>query len=618
MTTSSRQLQLLAPARNADIAIQAILHGADAVYMGASSHGARIAATNTVDDIHRVADFAHKYGVKVYVTVNTIIYDRELYEVESLVKSLYYADVDAIIVQDMAFLKLNIPPIALHASTQCDTRTPERARFLQDVGFSQIVIPRELSPDEIRLFSRETEVPLEAFCHGALCVSYSGDCRAGFMATGRSSNRGECPQMCRLPYDLIDGNGKKIVSQKHLLSLFDLNRISIIEEMADAGVSSFKIEGRLKDAAYVKNAVAAYRQALDAVISNSNGKYIRSSFGSSEITFTPNLRKGFNRGFTTYLFPAGQNEKMACINTPKMTGIRVGTISGIGSSFIDISLDKGLSLANGDGLGYFRQDEVYDGFRVNRVQDSRIWPQVMPVGLYPGMILYRNNDKAWNDTLSRNTAQRNISLSMTLRKVSKNIIVLDLADERGCTASSSIILDEPIQWARTEQTQQRKNILEKLGDTHYKSGHINDQINPNLFIPISRLACLRRNAIAALEISWKSRRKTEKRKNPKTDVPLPEGSLISYRYNVANRLAKDFYLDHGAISVEPAVEVKRPETSVQIMECRYCIRRELGACLKTPQGKILTSPLFLDNGRGTRYAVKFDCSRCIMSLYLTK
>lgn len=615
--SSPRQLQLLAPARNASTAIQAILHGADAVYMGPSSHGARAAAANPVDDFRRVADFAHQYGAKVYATVNTIVYDNELRDVERLIAELYDAGTDALIVQDMALLRLDLPPIALHASTQCDTRTPQRARFLQDVGFSQIVLPRELSPEEIKTFSEAVDVPLEAFCHGALCVSYSGDCRAGFMATGRSANRGECPQMCRLPYDLIDGNGNRVVKQKHLLSLRDLNRITMLGEMADAGISSFKIEGRLKDEAYVKNTVAAYSRALDDIVVSSGGRYIRSSYGKSDVSFSPDVSRSFNRGFTTYLFPAAQPTKMACLDTPKMTGSRIGTVSHIGNNHIVIKTDRNVVTANGDGLGYFRPDGAYDGFRVNRADGNRIYPATMPTGLKTGMAIFRNSDKAWNDTLARDTARRTIGLCMTLRAVNGRTIALDITDERGCSASSSIMLDQPLQPARSQQKEQRTRVLDKLGDTPYRLENLDDTIDPGLFIPASTLTSLRRQAIGALETSWHSRRPTERRRPPKPNTAFPEGKTVSYHLNVANRLAEDFYRQHGATEIARAVETERPSGSVQVMECRYCIRRELGACLRTPQGRALPEPLTLDTGRGIRYTLKFDCAHCTMSLHQT-
>ena len=325
MTTTPRPIELLAPARNAATARAAILHGADAVYIGASHHGARAAAGNSVADIAATAELAHLYGARVYVTVNTLVYDNELAEVEQLAKELYRAGVDALIVQDMALLRLDLPPIALHASTQCDIRTPEKARFLADAGFSQIVLARECTLEETAAIAAAVpDTPIEAFCHGALCVSYSGDCQASFATTGRSANRGECAQICRLPYDLTDHAGRVIVRNRHLLSLRDLNRSADIAAMLAAGVSSFKIEGRLKDEAYVKNTVAAYRAIIDRAIAAEPQNYRRLSAGTSSLTFTPDLSRSFNRGYTPYFLTSDPRQKMGSHLSPKSTGTAVG------------------------------------------------------------------------------------------------------------------------------------------------------------------------------------------------------------------------------------------------------------------------------------------------------
>lgn len=351
-----RSIELLAPARNADVAIEAIKHGADAVYMGAGSHGARAAAGNSLDDIERVVKYAHIFGARVYVTVNTIVYDDELLQVEQLVRSLYNIGVDALIVQDMALLQMDLPPIALHASTQCDIRTPQKAQLMQAAGFSQVVLARELSLEETAAIHASVDVPLEAFVHGALCVSYSGDCQAGWALQRRSANRGECPQICRLRYDLLDADGRMLVKGKHLLSLRDLNRSKYIEEMLESGVSSLKIEGRLKDADYVKNITAHYRRLLDEIIGAHPDKYVRASYGSSKISFTPDVAQSFNRGFTTYFTkPLALSSRMASINTPKWSGVPVGTVKSVSPKFITAALST--QLANGDGLG-FLPDQV--------------------------------------------------------------------------------------------------------------------------------------------------------------------------------------------------------------------------------------------------------------------
>ena len=325
----SHKIELLAPAANAEVAREAILHGADAVYMGPPSHGARKSAANSIEDISRTADFAHKFGAKVYATVNTIVYDHELKDVERLAWNLYRAGTDALIVQDMALLRLDLPPIALHASTQCDTRTIEKARFLEDVGFSQIVLARELTLKEIADICESLTVPVETFIHGALCVSYSGRCHASQATCGRSANRGECAQICRLPFTLTDANGKILAKDRHLLSLKDFNASDRLEELLNAGVRSLKIEGRLKDASYVKNVVAYYRQRLDNIIEASDGRYERSSSGESTVSFTPQLDKSFNRGFTRYFLDNRRQAGISSPLTPKSMGEEIKDISSL-------------------------------------------------------------------------------------------------------------------------------------------------------------------------------------------------------------------------------------------------------------------------------------------------
>ncbi|MDE7396533.1 MAG: U32 family peptidase, partial [Muribaculum sp.] len=364
-----RPLELLAPARNAEVARQAVLHGADAVYIGAAGFGARAAASNSFDDIKAVVEVAHSYGARVYVTVNTIVYDSELKGVEQMIRELYRVGVDALIVQDLGILRMDIPPIDLHASTQCDIRTHEKARFLESLGFSQLVLPRELSLEEIAAIRSATSVPLEAFVHGALCVSYSGDCQASQLTCGRSANRGECAQICRYAFDLYAGTSDyPVVRGKHLLSLRDLNRSDSLEAMAAAGISSFKIEGRLKDPAYVKNIVALYRRRLDAIIDSHPELYCRASEGITDLKFTPQADRSFNRGFTSYFLNGTpvDNPSMASPDTPKSRGQLVGTVRSVRDSGRIVEASLLHPLANGDGLGYFSPDEGFVGFRINK------------------------------------------------------------------------------------------------------------------------------------------------------------------------------------------------------------------------------------------------------------
>jgi putative protease len=602
-----RPIELLAPARDAAIAIEAIKHGADAVYMGGPSHGARSAATNSVDDIARVADYAHRFNVRVYVTLNTLIYEDELRQVEAVVSQLYDAGVDALIVQDMALLEMDIPPIQLHASTQCDIRSAEKARFLQDVGFSQLVLPRELSLEEIRQIRAVTDVPLEAFVHGALCVSYSGDCQAGYAAMGRSANRGECPQICRLKYDLTDCNGNTLVKNKHLLSLRDMNRSTDIYEMLEAGVSSLKIEGRLKDMSYVKNTVAAYRAIIDDIIRDNTDRYCRASSGHCDVSFNPDLSKSFNRGFTSY-FLNGVNSvnKMAAVNTPKMVGERVGVVSGGHGKTIKARLNA--RLHNGDGIGFFNDFDEFDGFRVNRVEGNSLH-LANPVAINPGTVLYRNYDKEWSDSLAGETSQRYVNVRMSVKSVGNDRISLTISDERGnCVTKTAEVELSP---AKSPQEDARRRVLTKTGDTIYRVDSVDDRLG-NLFVPSSVMTRLRRETLCLLDSAQKMRYESLKRA-PKLQSVFPYRSL-TYHDNVANSSAENFYKKHSVSEIEPALEVKRPTGELRVMSTRYCIRREFCSCLKSENGKQWRGPLYLKILSERRYRLDFDCAKCQMSV----
>lgn len=610
-------LELLAPAKNAGIAIEAIRHGADAVYIGAPAFGARAGAVNTVADIARAVEYAHRFNARVYVTMNTIVYDDEIRRVESLVRELYAAGVDALIVQDMAYLSMDIPPVALHASTQCDIRTPEKARRLADAGFSQLVLPREFSAEDIEAVRRAVDVPLEVFVHGALCVSYSGDCQAGFMAMNRSANRGECPQMCRLPYDLVDGEGNVIVKDKHLLSLKDLCRIDSLETLVQAGATSFKIEGRLKDVAYVKNVVAAYSQALDRIVSASGGRYVRASAGKTEHLFRPSLDSTFNRGYTSYFLAmprTGGGRRMASVDSPKWTGKPVGKVlSAVSGKISCFRARLTENLSNGDGLGFFNADGRFEGFRLNKVDGDRIYPAAK-VDLKPGMTLYRNFDKAFMDVLddaSHDSAVRTVGLRLTLRSASGSEIVLEAEDERGRYVA--VAAGCACQEARSSQTEQRKANLSKLGGTIYRLDSLDDRLE-GLFVPASVLGALRRDVVAALDDAQKACYSFDRRRQSvlAAGAFADEGPL-TYHDNVANRLAYGFYRSHGADIAQKALETGAlPAGDVTVMTTRYCIRRELGACLKdVNEGRRLPQPLYLKS-RGVCYRLEFDCARCGM------
>ncbi|MBR5169757.1 MAG: U32 family peptidase [Muribaculaceae bacterium] len=606
-------IELLAPARDADIAIAAIDHGADAVYMGASHHGARADATNTLDDVRRACNHAHQFGARIYATVNTLIYDDELKEVERLVHDLYRVGVDALIVQDLGLLRLDLPPIALHASTQCDLRTPEKARFLEALGFSQLVMARELTLDEIAAIRRVTTTPLEAFVHGALCVSYSGRCAISQVLKGRSANRGECAQLCRLPYDLVDGQGRVLIEGKHLLSLRDMARHDRLEQMMAAGVSSFKIEGRLKDIGYVKNVVAYYRRAIDHVIDRHPDRYRRSSFGQVDLSFEPVLEKSFNRGFTHYFLdkrcPA-DGTAIASIDTPKSQGEPLGRVVRCNGNTLTINTRA--KLTNGDGLSYYDAQGTFTGTRINRALDGGTVLLRERVAIPRGTLIYRTADKAFNDLLAKPSATRTIAVNAELRYLD-GTLVLTLDDERGNHVTHNIDCD--LQAAAKSQADRQIAELGKLGGTVYRLQAA--QVPGDIFIPASLLARLRRETVELLDRAHAITRPVDKRRPEDKSVPCPVTTL-SPADNVANRLTEQLYHDHGVSNITPALEVGAPvSTSTPLMHTRYCIRRQLGACLKDKNVARLPRDIYLKTGT-TLLRVTCDCKSCEMLLTLAK
>ncbi len=610
MNHNARHIELLAPAKNAEIGIEAIKHGADAVYIGANAFGARSQAGNDIESIKRLVDFAHQYNARIYCTVNTIIYDHELIDVERMIHSLYNAGVDALIVQDMAILRLDLPPIALHASTQCDVRTPEKAKFLEQMGFSQLVLARELSLDEIRDINSVVKVPLEGFCHGALCVSYSGRCQISQALKSRSANRGECAQFCRLSYDLEDERGNVLIKSKHLLSLRDFNASDRLQQMIDAGISSFKIEGRLKDVDYVKNVVAYYSNALDRIIA-ANGGLKRSSAGSSVFTFEPCLAKSFNRSFTHYFIDGTHPEngtEMASLNTPKSQGEYLGKVLSVNGN--TLLLDSATQLANGDGLSFIDSEGNYDGFRVNKVMGNRIFLKE-PCGVKRGDKVYRTFDKAFNDLLAKPSAERRINVDFVMWNSGK-LLCLKATDERGSSAVHAIPLSEDPQVALKPQNERLKQALSKLGDTIYSLRSC--EIEGDYFIPVSIVAQLRRETIELLDRCHRIAYCRDLRRPENSEARFPRTTLAS-QDNVANKVAEKFYADHGVQSMVHALECDGTiSENHALMHTRYCLRRELGACLKDKKSKHqLPSPLFLRNGK-TLLQVNCDCYRCEMTI----
>lgn len=621
-----RLLELLSPAKNLECGISAIDHGADAVYIGARKYGARAAAGNSVEDIAALCRYAHRYDAKVYATVNTIIYDQEMSDTLALCEELSQAGVDALLVQDMGLLTLlrekqaDFRP-ALHASTQTDNRTAEKVKWLAEQGFRRVVLARELSIREIKdIHQAVPDVELEAFVHGALCVSYSGQCYASHYCFGRSANRGECSQVCRMPMTLRDADGMIIEQDKHLLSLRDMAQLENMEQLADAGVTSFKIEGRLKDADYVKNVTAAYSERLNALCRLHPDKYRRASMGRCTYTFTPDIRKSFNRGFTTYfsdVMTLPHNRRpMSSPLSPKSIGEYVGTVKDIrGRSIIVSSVEP---FSNGDGLCFFADDRLI-GFRVNKAEGNRLQPLSLPAELRKGMRLYRNHNQSFFTLLSKPSAQRKIDVTITLKKDDNNTsqtadrtaVLLTITDEHGHCGTADTTVE--MQLPRSPQEDNIRKQLQKLGDTPYLCRDI--EIQEGLpFMPSSVLSNLRREATSNLMEQAESMKAEEKPgRNKRETNDLAQHPLYNSPelYNAANQEARAFYSRQGQEA--DAFELHGGKT---LMRCRYCLRHELGHCLKDKHTDDWREPLTLSINNKQTFSLHFDCKRCEMTVRL--
>ena len=587
-------LELLAPAKNLACGIAAIDHGADAVYIGAPKFGARAAVGNSIDDVRQLCDYAHQFGAKIYVTLNTIVYDNELDEVHRLIDQLAEIGVDAILVQDMGLLQfMQDKPFEIHASTQTDNRTADKVRWLQKVGFSRAVLARELSADEIAEIHREVpDMELEVFVHGALCVSYSGICYASQHCFGRSANRGECAQFCRMRFSLVDADGEEIEHERYLLSLKDMNQSENLEKLIQAGAVSFKIEGRLKDVAYVKNVTAAYSELLNAFIRKHKDEYCRASKGRCEYTFTPNLKRTFNRGYTTY-FVNGRQPDIASFDTPKAVGEFVGKVKEIRHDSFNVAGTA--SFANGDGLCFLNADRQFEGFRANRVVGNRIYPFKMPAGLRPGMALYRNNDQEFERILSKPSATRKIPVSISLRAVDDGFEL--------SAGNAKVHFAAEHQLAQKSPRENLVRQLSKLGDTIYECTQVDVPEDFNFFIPNSQLSDMRRQLIDAMGQIKRDVKRARVVGNPGV-------SELSYQNNISNRQSAAFY---GTDELS-AYELKGGDGP--IMQCRHCLRYSLGSCVKRG-GKRPTwrEPLSLVLGDGRRFRLEFDCQHCQMNVH---
>lgn len=621
-------IELLAPAKNIECGIAAIDHGADAVYIGATKFGARQAAGNSVDDIAELCRYAHRFGAKVHVTVNTIVYDNEMPEMLRLIEQLEEAGTDALLIQDMGLLaecrsKLGLR-MALHASTQCDTRTPDKVRWLNGLGFERVVLARELSAPEIMAIHKAVpDVELEVFVHGALCVSYSGVCYASQHCFGRSANRGACAQFCRLAFDLKDSDGKIIEHARHLLSLKDMNQINNLETLMRAGACAFKIEGRLKDVAYVKNVVSAYSRRLNEIIARHPDKFKRASLGRVDYFFEPNLNRTFNRGYTDYFFD-GRKPDIFSPDTPKAFGEFVGRVKEIGRDSLTVAGTA--TFSNGDGMCFVCDGPdsvpILEGFRINRAIGNRLYPFRMPKRLRRGMSLYRNEDHVFEKLLGTQSARRRIPLNMRLC-LAENGFLLKLRVS-GTDIYASGRVDFEHQSAQHPQVDNIRHQLTKLGTTVYVCNDITLESSvEKLFIPSSVLAELRRKAVDELDkrIIAVNRTDTRKTIRPQSfeSVNASEYDRHPYLYNISNRAAAEFYRRQGLSSPAPAFECAVPTTKESLlMQCRHCIKYSLGYCLRhggrRPSWR---EPLFLELADGRRFKLDFDCEHCQMNIIVT-
>lgn len=636
MSNGLRKIELLAPAKNLECGIAAVDHGADAVYIGAAQFGARQTAGNSTEDIAELTRYAHQFGATVYVTVNTIVYEKELAALEHLLKQLVEMGVDAILVQDMAVLeiykKLKAEYVArgyrmpaLHASTQTDNRSADKVKWLKENGFERVVLARELSLEEITdIHKAHPDVELEAFVHGALCVSYSGACYASQYFFNRSANRGECAQFCRMAFDLKDSDGETLIEDSYLLSLKDMCQLDRLGDLLEAGVCSLKIEGRLKDANYVKNVVATYSEALNAYIAKHTGKYCRSSYGRCTYTFTPALEKTFNRGFTHYFFN-GRQKDISSFNTPKAMGEYVGYVKEIRRGSFNVA---GTAMfANGDGLCFFNRQKKLEGFRVNRVENNRLYPLTMPKNLEPGMALYRNNDIEFERAMQGKTSTRKLQVRFVVDVVDGKL-TFTATDE--CGHSANVVLNETPEKAQKSQHDNIVKQLEKLGNTVWTANEISiNNSADEFFIPSSRLAAVRRELLEALENTPVANH-TDKQAVDETATNSVNANNTVYAdtiniANVANTTAQNYYEAHGVKNAPTAFELNSdykagsttaPSAVPPLMTCRYCLRYALGYCVKNG-GKRPTwhEPLHLEAKNGIRVSLAFNCAKCQMEVY---
>ncbi|HID4047846.1 TPA: peptidase U32 family protein [Pluralibacter gergoviae] len=615
MRLHASSLELLSPARDTAIAREAILHGADAVYIGGPGFGARHNASNSLSDIAALVPFAHRFGAKIFITLNTILHDDELEPAQKLITDLYEAGVDALIVQDMGVLELDLPPIELHASTQCDIRSVEKAKFLADVGFSQIVLARELNLQQIQAIHQATDATIEFFIHGALCVAYSGQCNISHAQTGRSANRGDCSQACRLPYTLKDDQGRVVAYEKHLLSMKDNDQTANLGALIDAGVRSFKIEGRYKDMSYVKNITAHYRQMLDAIIEE-RGDLTRASAGRTEHFFIPSTDKTFHRGSTDYFVNARKGD-IGAFDSPKFIGLPVGEVLKVAKDYLDVEVSE--PLANGDGLNVMIKREVV-GFRANTVEKTgqnryRVWPNEMPADLHkarPHQALNRNLDHNWQQALLKTSSERRIAVDIALGGWQEQL-VLTLTSEDGVTVTHTLEGDFAEASNPEKAAGSLRDGVAKLGQTLYYPRAVEVSL-PGLFVPNSQLNQLRREAVELLDAARLAAYQRGSRRPVATPAPVYPDTHLSFLANVYNHKAREFYHRYGVQLIDAAYEAHEEKGDVPVMITKHCLRFAFNLCPKQAKGSIKSwkaTPMQLINGDEV-LTLKFDCRPCEM------
>jgi putative protease len=623
MSLLPHQLELLSPAKTAEIGREAILHGADAVYIGGPAFGARHNASNTLEDIAALVEFAHRYRARIFVTMNTILHDAELETARSQIWQLYDAGVDALIIQDMGLLEMDLPPIQLHASTQCDIRTVDKARFLGQAGFSQLVLARELTVEQIRAIRAEVGTPLEYFIHGALCVAFSGQCYISHADTGRSANRGDCSQACRLPYTLSDGQGRVVAYEKHLLSMKDNDQSRNLEALIDAGIRSFKIEGRYKDMGYVKNITAHYRLLLDEILER-RPELQRASSGTTRVLFTPDVDKNFHRGHTDY-FANGRQQTIGAFDSPKYVGVELGTVVRIGGDNFDVVTND--AMANGDGLNYMHKRETV-GIQANVVQklgqdaDGQRW-RVFPneavgslAGLKAGTVIHRNRDHQWEAALTKKSSERKVRVDLVLADTEGGLR-LSVRDEDGiATTFDAALALQPAQQP-DQALAALRTALGKLGNTMFEAGEIALNLSRPWFVPAAAINGLRRDALAAHEAARLAAWERPPRALPADPPPVYPEAQLSYLANVYNEKARAFYHKHGVQLIAAAYEAHEEAGEVSLMITKHCLRFSFNLCPKQAkgvqgvQGQVKAEPMTLVSG-DERYTLRFDCKPCEM------